>query len=251
MDRVPERRRSRVLYVAASVAWLVSCFLIARETGALQRAMKAQPASERHGDVAAGRNVFNGKGICHYCHGIDGYRDKPPQLASGTAALIAQLNPRPADLRNPKTLRLKSDEARAKIIREGHTGTGMFPTTTLTAEELSDTLSYLAALRREGREFVDVSSPRAAEGATPIDRKPSPVNANRRGEELYQASCVVCHGLRAMGGIGPKLAGNPVLLKDEAFWKVVHEGRHVMPPLKDTVTDEQMTDIRAWLKSLP
>lgn len=75
--------------------------------------------------------------------------------------------------------------------------------------------------------------------------------AGTRGEELYNASCVVCHGPRAMGGIGPKLAGNPVISNDEAFWKVVHEGRHVMPPLKGVVTDEQMTDIRAWLKSLP
>ena len=75
--------------------------------------------------------------------------------------------------------------------------------------------------------------------------------AGTRGEELYNASCVVCHGPRAIGGIGPKLAGNPVLSNDQAFWKIVHEGRHVMPPLKGVVTDEQMTDIRAWLKSLP
>jgi mono/diheme cytochrome c family protein len=54
-----------------------------------------------------------------------------------------------------------------------------------------------------------------------------------------------------MGDIGPKLAGNPVLSNDQAFWKIVHEGRHVMPPLKGTVTDEQLTDIRAWLQSLP
>lgn len=71
------------------------------------------------------------------------------------------------------------------------------------------------------------------------------------GEELYRASCVVCHGTRGMGGVGPRLAGNPVLLNDQAFWKVVHEGRHVMPPLKGVVTDQQMTDIRAWLKTLP
>ena len=229
MDRVQEgRRRSSilgVLGVAASVAWLLSCVLIARETGASQQAIKAQPASEGHGNVAAGRNVFNGKGICHYCHGIDGYRDKPPPLAPDTAALIAQLDPAPADLRNPKTLRLKSDEARAKIIREGHTGTGMFPTTTLTGQELADTLSYLTALRNEGQK-------------------------GSSGEELYRASCIVCHGARAMGGIGPRLAGNPVLLNDQAFWKVVHEGRHVMPPLKDTVTDQQLIDIRAWLKTL-
>lgn len=73
---------------------------------------------------------------------------------------------------------------------------------------------------------------------------------NRRGEELYNASCVVCHGQRATGGIGPRLAGNPVLSNEQAFWKIVYEGRHVMPPLKGAVTEQQMADIQAWLKTL-
>jgi mono/diheme cytochrome c family protein len=77
------------------------------------------------------------------------------------------------------------------------------------------------------------------------------VGDSRRGEGLYQASCVVCHGSRANGGVGPKLAGNPVLSNDQAFWKVVHEGRHVMPPLKDVISDQQFADIRAWLRTLP
>lgn len=72
-----------------------------------------------------------------------------------------------------------------------------------------------------------------------------------RGEKLYQASCIVCHGPRASGGIGPRLAGNPILSNDQAFGKIVYEGRHVMPPLKGVVTEQQMADIRAWLKTLP
>jgi cytochrome c553 len=71
-----------------------------------------------------------------------------------------------------------------------------------------------------------------------------------RGEELYQASCIVCHGPRASGGIGPRLANNPILSNDQAFWKIVYEGRHVMPPLKGAVTEQQMADIQAWLKTL-
>jgi cytochrome c551 len=77
-----------------------------------------------------------------------------------------------------------------------------------------------------------------------------PTGDHTRGEELYKASCIVCHGSRATGGIGPRLAGNPVLSNDQAFWKIVHEGRHVMPPLKDAVTEQQMADIQAWLKTL-
>lgn len=72
-----------------------------------------------------------------------------------------------------------------------------------------------------------------------------------RGEALYNASCIVCHGSRATGGIGPRLAGNPVLSNEQAFWKIVYEGRHVMPPLKGAVTEQQMADIRAWLKTMP
>jgi len=85
-----------------------------------------------------------------------------------------------------------------------------------------------------------------------VESRPKPASGDSiRGEDLYQASCVVCHGPRASGGIGPRLVGNPVLSNDQAFWKIVYEGRHVMPPLKGAVTEQQMADIRAWLRSLP
>ena len=77
-----------------------------------------------------------------------------------------------------------------------------------------------------------------------------PMGDNTRGKELYNASCVVCHGQRATGGIGPRLAGNPVLSNEQAFWKIVHEGRHMMPPLKGALTEQQIADIQAWLKTL-
>ena len=102
------------------------------------------------GDAERGRAVFNGKGVCYYCHGIDGNKGQRPQLAADTAALIAQLNPPPVDLRNPKAQYLRSDKQRARAIREGHPGTGMFPDTRMTDQELRDTLAYLALLRSEG-----------------------------------------------------------------------------------------------------
>jgi mono/diheme cytochrome c family protein len=102
------------------------------------------------GDAERGRAVFNGKGVCYYCHGIDGNKDQRPQLTADTTALIAQLNPQPVDLRNPKVLYLKTDKQRARAIREGHPGTGMFPDTRMTDQELADTLAYLAFLRRDG-----------------------------------------------------------------------------------------------------
>ncbi|ALA60327.1 c-type cytochrome [Nitrospira moscoviensis] len=83
------------------------------------------------------------------------------------------------------------------------------------------------------------------------DSRTSPAGDPAKGEELYNASCVVCHGPRAAGGIGPRLAGNPVLSNDKAFDRILSEGRHMMPPLKDTVTSKQLADIRAWLQTLP
>ena len=101
------------------------------------------------GDAERGRAVFNGKGVCYYCHGIDGNKDQRPQLAADTAALIVELNPQPVDLRNPKALHLKTDKQRARAILDGHPGTGMFPDTTMTNQDLIDTLAYLALLRGE------------------------------------------------------------------------------------------------------
>ena len=90
----------------------------------------------------------------------------------------------------------------------------------------------------------------AKDSSSGIGSKP-PTGDSRRGEELYNDSCIVCHGSRARGGIGPRLAGNPILSNEKAFWKIVREGRHVMPALKDAVTEQQMADIQAWLKTLP
>ncbi|HEX6531605.1 MAG TPA: c-type cytochrome [Nitrospira sp.] len=146
MDRSLHGRHRKMLLIVASLG----CFLMAYQTVASPKRTTTDKGPRSRGNGEAGRVVFNGKGVCHYCHGIDGYRNKLPQLASDTATLIAQLNPPPSDLRNPKSLRLQSDKARAKAIREGHPGTGMFPTTTLTHQELADTLSYMSVLRKEG-----------------------------------------------------------------------------------------------------
>jgi mono/diheme cytochrome c family protein len=107
------------------------------------------PSAKLKGNVGRGREIFNGKGACHYCHGIDGYLGRSPRLEADTAALIARLNPPPPDLRNPGALRLKTNKERARAIREGHPGTGMFPDLTMTDQDIADTLIYLALLRRD------------------------------------------------------------------------------------------------------
>ena len=136
---------SRVFYVGLVMLGVVLC------DGALVQAVRqaSNSSATAQADAERGRAVFNGKGVCYYCHGIDGRKDQRPELAADTAALIEQLNPPPSDLRNRKGLRLASDKARFNAIREGHPGTGMFPDTTMTTQELTDTLAYLAVLRQQ------------------------------------------------------------------------------------------------------
>lgn len=138
----------------AARAGVAVVLLVSGVGGISAQSLSAAPSSSGkstpQGNAEAGRNLFNGKGVCYYCHGMDGYRDQLPQLEADTAALIARLNPPPADLRNSKALHLKNDKQRAKAVREGHPGTGMFPDTTMTNQELADTLAYLALLRKEG-----------------------------------------------------------------------------------------------------
>ena len=87
--------------------------------------------------------------MCYYCHGIDGYLYRIPRVEADTAKLIAKLNPPPSDLRNPDALHLKTNQERARAIREGHPGTGMFPDATMTDQDLADTLLYLALIRKD------------------------------------------------------------------------------------------------------
>ena len=141
---------NRMAWRAGMAVVLVASVLGAITEDSLSAALAASRKPVSHGNVEAGRSVFNGKGVCYYCHGVDGHIGKRPDLAADTAALIARLKPPPADLRNAKVLHLNNDKQRVQAIREGHPGTGMFPDTMMTNQELADTLAYLALLRKEG-----------------------------------------------------------------------------------------------------
>jgi mono/diheme cytochrome c family protein len=119
------------------------------DTNARAESSASQPGGKLKGNAGRGREIFNGKGVCYYCHGIDGHLDRRPRLEADTAALIARLNPPPTDLRNPNALHLRTDKERSRAIREGHPGTGMFPDHTMTDQDLADTLMYLALIRKD------------------------------------------------------------------------------------------------------
>lgn len=143
------------LFSILVVAWLGMQLSPLSDIQAWAEAPASQPSGKLKGNVGRGREIFNGKGVCYYCHGIDGYLTRTPRLEKDTEALIARLNPPPPDLRNPGGLRLKTNKERARAIREGHPGTGMFPDTTMTDQDLADTLMYLALMRRDPNPTAD------------------------------------------------------------------------------------------------
>jgi cytochrome c peroxidase len=110
---------------------------------------RASQEATRHGDPARGQALFNGKGICFYCHGTDGDLSNPPQLSTETAKIIDHLDPKPSDLRSPRRLKLTTDRERFKAICEGHAGTAMLPDKGLTDEEIVHLVANLSLLRGE------------------------------------------------------------------------------------------------------
>lgn len=104
------------------------------------------------GDAAKGKTIFHGIGGCAYCHGTEGDLTKRPHKSKELTELIAKLDPQPADLRNPATLKSRDETERFVSIKFGHPGTAMFPRKTqLLDREIADLVAYLAILRAKGK----------------------------------------------------------------------------------------------------
>ncbi len=68
-----------------------------------------------------------------------------------------------------------------------------------------------------------------------------------RGAGVFERNCQACHGAGAGGGMGPKLAKNPILKHEDAFWETVLHGRGPMPAWGTVLSHQDIADIHAWL----
>jgi cytochrome c oxidase cbb3-type subunit 3 len=73
------------------------------------------------------------------------------------------------------------------------------------------------------------------------------VGVARRGADIFAHNCQACHGVEAVGGMGPKLAKNPILKHDDLFWETVLHGRGAMPAWGSALSHQDIADIHAWL----
>jgi hypothetical protein len=131
------------------VGWLGIAFASGFDRNVWAEPADSQPGVKLKRSVERGRDIFHGKGSCHFCHGMDGFLDRLPPTKEDITARIVRLNPPPTDLRDPSMHRLKTNKERARAIREGHSGTGMFPNFIMTDQNMADTLFYLSFLRKD------------------------------------------------------------------------------------------------------
>ena len=87
--------------------------------------------------------------------------------------------------------------------------------------------------------------------AEPLTQEPEAagpvVGLAKRGAGVFEHNCQACHGTGAMGGMGPKLAKNPILKHEDLFWETVLHGRGPMPAWGSVLSQQDIADIHAWL----
>lgn len=75
------------------------------------------------------------------------------------------------------------------------------------------------------------------------------VGVAQRGAGIFEHNCQACHGAGASGGMGPKLAGNPILKHEDLFWETVLHGRGPMPAWGSVLSQQDIADVHAWLST--
>jgi mono/diheme cytochrome c family protein len=75
-------------------------------------------------------------------------------------------------------------------------------------------------------------------------------SAEKGKSEFLQHGCWQCHGYQGQGGVGPKLAPNPIPF--DTLSNYVRTTSRQMPPFsKQILSDEDLADIYAYLQSVP
>ncbi|MCC6139730.1 MAG: c-type cytochrome [Nitrospira sp.] len=89
--------------------------------------------------------------------------------------------------------------------------------------------------------------------AEPLTQEPPDtgplVGLAARGAGIFEHNCQACHGAGATGGVGPKLAKNPILKHDDLFWDTVLHGRGPMPAWGSVLSPQDIADVHAWLQT--
>lgn len=122
----------------------------------------------------------------------------------------------------------------------------------ISEEEAALLVRYLSARYHPGAPDNLPPLDRETHKAEPFTHEPTvaegPVTGlASRGAIIFTNNCQACHGAGAIGGMGPKLAKNPILKHEEQFWDTVLHGRGPMPAWGSALSQQDIADIHAWL----
>jgi cytochrome c oxidase cbb3-type subunit 3 len=124
----------------------------------------------------------------------------------------------------------------------------------LSTDEAAVLIRYLAVRYRPGapEQVLPLHSQRGEwEPVKPEPGSDGPIpGLAAHGSGKYSHHCQACHGEGAAGGVGPKLARSGILKNEGAFWETVLYGRGSMPAWAGVLSDQDIADIHAWLKTL-
>ena len=74
-------------------------------------------------------------------------------------------------------------------------------------------------------------------------------NIENGRKAFIQHGCFSCHGFSGEGGPGARLAQNPIPF--QAFVQYARRPKRSMPPYGMQVSDQELADIYAFIKSIP
>jgi mono/diheme cytochrome c family protein len=109
------------------------------------------------------------------------------------------------------------------IVRRGGPGMPKYPASQISDQDLQDLYAWF--------------------------QNPVPAATGGPGQDPWtQSACAGCHGVNALGGSGPSLAGTGQPFA--AFQTVVRQGARDMPPFSETqMSDQTLQAIYAWLQA--
>lgn len=122
----------------------------------------------------------------------------------------------------------------------------------VSADDTGPLVAFLAASYGPGAgayQPTKISGNDALAEISPLPESPNDRGDPKRGEALYQAKCLSCHGADARGGVGVNLQDRALLYRTADVAKTLREGRGNMPP-QAGITNAEVAEIVAHLRTI-
>jgi mono/diheme cytochrome c family protein len=206
-----------------------------------------ESARETHLASLADQGAVLYQSGCASCHGADGLGGIAPAL-------------------NSKQFLAAEDEQIRQLIAVGVPGSAMSAYSldfggALTLEQINALTGFLRSLEETAADFPGWRDPlNNTPVALPLttmpvldegpDEEPDEGDPVARGEAVFAANCVVCHGSNLEGVVGPALGSgsNTASLSDDELAATITNGQSAMPAFSGVLEPEEIAGVIAYLR---